>query len=166
MSLVSIQKIIGKCISFSLVVPAAKLFSREMNLAVSRALKSKKFVKITGPLRKELEYWRFLDTWEGHMTWHEEGHVSLSLASDASGSGWVEVLLNSDGQVVREVGDSWCEIMQSFAIHVRETVHFIVRSDLWGMLSGIVAWTFWSTVQCSMAVGKGSTPALILCWRP
>ena len=122
-SLVSIQKIIGKCISFSLVVPAAKLFSREMNLAVSRALlKSKKFVKITGPLRKELEYWRFLDTWEGHMTWHEEGHVSLSLASDASGSGWVEVLLNSDGQVVREVGDSWCETMQSFAIHVRETV--------------------------------------------
>lgn len=100
MSLVSIQKIIGKCVSFSLVVPAAKLFTREMNLAASRALKSNKSVKITGLLRKELEYWRFLDTWEGHMTWREEGHVSLSLASEASGSGWGEALLDSDGQVV------------------------------------------------------------------
>ena len=121
-SLVCLQKIIGKCISFSLVVPAAKLFTREMNLAVSRALKSKKFVKITGPLRKELEYWRFLDTWEGHMTWREERHASLSLASDASGLGWGGALLNSDGQVVQEVGDSWCEIMRSCPIHVKETV--------------------------------------------
>lgn len=48
--LVCLQKVIGKCISFSLVVPAAKLFTREMNLAVSKTLKSKKFVKITGPL--------------------------------------------------------------------------------------------------------------------
>ena len=100
-SLVCLQKIIGKCISFSLVVPAAKLFTREMNLAVSRSLKSKKFVKITGPLRKELEYWPFLDTWEGHMTWREEGHVLLSLASGASGLGWGGALLNGDGQVVQ-----------------------------------------------------------------
>ena len=92
-----------------------------MNLAVSRALKSKKFVKITGPLRKELEYWRFLDTWEGHMTWREERHASLSLASDASGLGWGGALLNSDGQVVQEVGDSWCETMRSCPIHVKET---------------------------------------------
>ena len=47
-SLVCLQKIIGKCISFSLVVPA------EMNLAVPRAFKSENFVKIIGPLRKEL----------------------------------------------------------------------------------------------------------------
>ena len=52
----------------------------------------------------------------------EEGHVSLSLASDASGSGWGGALLNSDGQVVQEVGDSWCETMRSSPIHVRDTV--------------------------------------------
>ena len=121
-SLVSIQKIIGKCISFSLVVPAAKLFTREMDLAVSRALKSRNLVKITGSLRKELEYWRFFDTWEGHITWREEAHVSLSLASDASDLSWGGALLNSDGQVVQEVGDSWCETMRSSPIHVRETV--------------------------------------------
>ena len=106
---------------FLLVVPAAKLFTREMNLAVSRTLKSKTFVKIAGPLRKELECWRFLDTWEGHMTWREERHVSLSLASDASGSGWGGALLNNDGRVVQEVGDSWCETMLSCPIHVKET---------------------------------------------
>ena len=59
---ICLEKIIGKCISFSLLVPAVKLFTREMNFALSRALKSKTFVKITGPLRKELENWRFLDT--------------------------------------------------------------------------------------------------------
>ena len=121
-SLVCLQKIIGKCISFSLVVPAAKLFTREMNLAVSKSLKSKKFVKITGSLRKELEYWRFLDTWEDHMTWREKSHISLSLASDASGLGWGGALLNGDGQVVQEVGDSWCETIRSSPIHVKETV--------------------------------------------
>jgi len=121
-SLVCLHKIIGKCISFNLVVPAAKLFTREMNLAVCRALKCKKCVKITGPLRKELEYWRFLDTWEGHMTWRDERHVSLSLASDASGSGWGGALLNNDGRVIQEVGDSWCETMLSCPIPVKETV--------------------------------------------
>lgn len=56
------------------------------------------------------------------MAWREEGHGSLSLASDSSGLGWGGALLNSDGQVVREVGDSWCETMLSSPIHVRETV--------------------------------------------
>lgn len=31
-------------------------------------------------------------------------------------------LLNSNGQVVQGVGDSWCETIQSCAIHVKETV--------------------------------------------
>ena len=56
------------------------------------------------------------------MTWREERHVSLSLASDASGSGWGGALLNNDGRVVQEVGDSWCETMFSCPIHVKETV--------------------------------------------
>ena len=119
---ICLQKIIGKCISFSLVVPAAKLFTREKNLALSRALKSETSVKITGPLQKELEYWRFLDTWKGHMTWREERHVSLSLASDVSGFGWGGALLNNDGRVVQKIGDLWSEPILSYAIHVTETI--------------------------------------------
>ncbi|KAK3753769.1 hypothetical protein QZH41_003888 [Actinostola sp. cb2023] len=115
------MKLIGKCISFSLVVPAAKLFTREMNIALSIALHSKKLVKIAGPLRMEIEYWRFLDTWEGHMTWREERHLVVSLASDASRFGWGGTLLDHRGHTVTEVGDSWCEPMLSRPIHVKET---------------------------------------------
>ena len=56
------------------------------------------------------------------MTWREERHVSLSLASDASGSGWVGALLNNDGRVVRETGDLWSEPVLSYPIHVTETI--------------------------------------------
>ena len=56
------------------------------------------------------------------MTWHEERLVSLSLALDASGSGWGGAVLSNDGRVVQEVGDSWCEAMLSCPIHVKETV--------------------------------------------
>ena len=55
------------------------------------------------------------------MTWREERHVSLSLASDASGSGWGGALLNNDGRVVREIGDLWSEPIPSYPIHVTET---------------------------------------------
>ena len=142
------------------------VYKRDERLAVSRALKSKKFVKITGPLRKELEYWRFLDTWEGHMTWREEGHVSLSLASDASGSGWGGTLLNSDGQAVQEVGASWCETMRSSPIHVRETVALSCALRSLGDVVRNRRVDVLVTVQCSMAVEKGSSLALTLCWRP
>ncbi|KAJ7384821.1 hypothetical protein OS493_019498 [Desmophyllum pertusum] len=56
------------------------------------------------------------------MTWREEKHVSLSLASDASGSGWGGALLNSDGHAVKEVGDLWSEPLLSCPIHVKETI--------------------------------------------
>lgn len=56
------------------------------------------------------------------MTWREEKHVSLSLALDASGSGWGEALLNSDGHAVKEVGDLWREPLLSCPIHVKETI--------------------------------------------
>ena len=35
-----LQKLVGKCVLFSLVVPAAKLFTCKMNITVSRAMKS------------------------------------------------------------------------------------------------------------------------------
>ena len=52
------------------------------------------------------------------MTWREERHVSLSLASDASGFGWGGALLNNDGPVVQEIGDLWSEPILSYPIHV------------------------------------------------
>ena len=58
----TLQKIMGKCISFSLCIPGAKLHIREMAAAVGRASKSSKPVEISGSLKEELEFWKFLDT--------------------------------------------------------------------------------------------------------
>ena len=121
-TIVCLQKLIGKCVSFSLVVPAAKLFTREMNIAMTRAMRFKQLVKIVGPLREEILYWRFLDQWNGHMTWHEERHITVSVASDASGSGWGGTLLGNNGCVMKEIRDSWREPTLPQPIHVKETI--------------------------------------------
>ena len=121
-TIVTLQKLIGKCVSFSLVVPAAKLFTREMNIAMTKAMRSRQLVPIRGPLREEILYWRFLDQWTGHMCWRQERHLTMSVASDASGSGWGGTLLGDQGCVVEEVRDSWVEPILSQPIHVKETV--------------------------------------------
>jgi hypothetical protein len=93
-----------------------------MNIGLSKALKPKNLVKIVGPLRRGIEHWRFLDAWEGHMTWSEERHVALSLASDASGFGWGAAVLDEGGHTIKEVGDLWCEPTLSCPIHIKETI--------------------------------------------
>ena len=50
-SLMDLQKLSGKCMSMSLAVPGARLYTNEINMAVSRASKSSRPILITGPLR-------------------------------------------------------------------------------------------------------------------
>ena len=54
--LVTLQKLGGKCISMALNVPGARLYTNEINLALSRAVRSSRPVKLSGPLRQELEH--------------------------------------------------------------------------------------------------------------
>ncbi|VDI23460.1 Hypothetical predicted protein [Mytilus galloprovincialis] len=61
----TLQRFAGKCISFFLAVPSARLFSREINRAISLASKNSKKINIYKELKEELEYWRFLDNWKG-----------------------------------------------------------------------------------------------------
>lgn len=42
---------------------------------------------MTGALRKEIEHWRFLDSWEGCLPWLDEKHVVVKISSDASDFG-------------------------------------------------------------------------------
>ena len=121
-TIVCLQKLVGKCVSFSLVVPAAKLFTREMCIALSNAQRTKRFVRILRPLRDEIQFWRFLDSWEGHMPWHDERNLVVSVASDASAFAWGGVLLGDGGALLQEFGDAWCEPILSQPIHVKETV--------------------------------------------
>ena len=44
-------------------MPSAQLYAREIYHAISGHFKSSRPVKVTGTSRKELEHWRFLDTW-------------------------------------------------------------------------------------------------------
>ena len=87
-SVKTLQRLVGKCVSFSLAVPAALLFTREVNLAISKGMRTNRLVKIDKNLRDEIAHWLFLETWDDPLPWKEERHLQISLSSDASGSGW------------------------------------------------------------------------------
>ena len=87
-SLKALQRFAGKCISFMLAVPAAKLYTREVNLAIGKAVKHSRPVPIEGNLKEEISHWKFLDNWEGFVPWREERHIQFNLATDASSFRW------------------------------------------------------------------------------
>ena len=120
--LVTLQRLMGKCISFMLVVPAAKLFTGEMSIAISKASKNKRPIRISGPLREEIMYWRFLDSWQGHMKWFDERHYTIHVASDSSSFRWGGVLLRDRTLAPIEVGDFWEPVMLSKSIEIKEIV--------------------------------------------
>lgn len=100
-----LQRLVGRCISFLLVVPGAKLFTREMNLAISEGLKSGCSVPLTLELKEELESWRFLDNWTGKLEWKRERHMSLELFSDSSLFKWGGIVHLPSGSV--EISGFW-----------------------------------------------------------
>ena len=73
-SVKTLQRFDGKITSFSIAVPLAQLYAREIYRAISGYSKSSRLVKITGTLRKELQHWRFLDTWRDCLPWPRESH--------------------------------------------------------------------------------------------
>ena len=60
----TLQRLAGKCVSFSRAVPAARLLTREMNAAISQGLRSQKAVFLHGALREEISHWPFLESWD------------------------------------------------------------------------------------------------------
>lgn len=80
----TLQRFAGKCVSFVLAVPGARLFSREVNRAIGMAAKNSRSVKIYHELRTEIERWRFLDNWASCSPWRNEKHLQVVLASDAT----------------------------------------------------------------------------------
>lgn len=73
--LLTLQRLAGKCCSMAIFIPGALFYIREMNRAISVSQKSKRPVPLVGSLRVEIEYWRFLDTWEGKAQWKKESHA-------------------------------------------------------------------------------------------
>lgn len=91
-SLKCLQRFTGKCISFMLAVPAAKLYTREANLAIGRAIKNSRMIQVKGKLREEIAHWEFLDSWEGFVPWRSEKHLQVVLATDASAFRWAAIV--------------------------------------------------------------------------
>ena len=55
-SLKTLQRFCGKCISMSLAVPGCKLFCREVNAAISYCIRNSKIITVTCALKEELTY--------------------------------------------------------------------------------------------------------------
>lgn len=115
----TLQRLVGKCISFALVVPGAQLYTREMNAAISRCVRSSKNeVPLEGGLRREVEYWRFLDDWQDFCPWKEERHVQFVLATDASSFKFAGVVLSGTSKF-SSFADFW-EDDDVRPIHLKE----------------------------------------------
>ena len=121
----SLQRLMGKCNSFSLAFPATKFYIREMAASISKASGGGE-VNFSPNLREEIMFWRFLDSWEKAIRWRSERHVAISLTSDSSSFRWGVVIHLPSGTV--SVGDYWEETVRNEHINVKE---------MWAVLKGL-----------------------------
>ena len=118
-SLITLQKFAGKCISFSIAVPGARLFTSECYTAMSVLLRTnRETILIHDDLEKEISFWRFMDDIPKYLPWRRESHSVLTLSSDSSGYRWGAVL--KIGQETFNCGDYWlCSDLKD-PIHIKE----------------------------------------------
>ena len=152
-SLKSLQKFVGKINSFTLVVPAARLFSRAACLAMSRASRSPRAIPVSRELKAELELWRFLDSWSGFLPWRDEKHSQLDVFSDASDSGWGGILRLPD-QPQQELHGHWDLSERDLPIVVKETLALLyVLRRVAGLISN-------ARIDCFV-----DSATLVACWK-
>lgn len=60
LDLKTLQRLSGKCTSFALAVPGARLFTNEITLAISKATCFYRPITLSGPLKGEIAAWTFL----------------------------------------------------------------------------------------------------------
>lgn len=123
-SLTQLPKFAGKTMSFTLVVPAAHLYSRATFRAISKAHATHRPVLITPDLLQELLHWRFLDTWTGFFPWRPEYHYRIRVFSDASNTGWGGILYFSSN-IPTHVHGLWRNDERSAAIVTREALALV-----------------------------------------
>ena len=72
----TLQRLVGKCVSFSLAVPAAQLFTKQMNAAIASGQRTPhRLIPIKGDLREEISHWLFLEGWDAPVTRRDERHI-------------------------------------------------------------------------------------------
>ena len=114
----TLQRLVGKCVSFSLAVPAAQLFTKQMNAAIAGGQRTPhRLIPIKGDLREEISHWLFLENWDDPVTWRDERHIRVSVATDASATGWGAILLAPHRE---EISDYWTEEQCKWGIAAKE----------------------------------------------
>ena len=90
-----------------------------MNLAISKGMRTHRLIKIDKNLRDEIAHWLFLETWDDPIPWRDERHVQISLASDASGSGWGASVILPE---TFTTSDYWTDEEKTLDIATREAL--------------------------------------------
>ena len=91
-----------------------------MNAAISKALRTSRPVKMDKALRDEISHWLFLRTWDDPLPWRDERHIRITLATDASASGWGGSVTLGDRVV--QVSDYWTDEEQGLGIATKEAL--------------------------------------------
>ena len=108
-------------LSLSLAVPGARLFTNEINMAISKASRlTSKPLSLSGALRSEIEHWLFLKDWAGFLPWRLELHRQVKLYTDASSFAWSGVLNPDEIPIV--AADYWPTNSFSSDIAVKEAL--------------------------------------------
>ena len=116
----TLQKLAGKCNSMALAVPGARLFTNEINLAISKASRSSRPINLSSSLRAEISHWLFLESWEGFLPRVSEFHSHIQLCSDASSFAWGGVL--GPGTISLSTSDYWPVSSISLDIATKEAL--------------------------------------------
>ena len=124
MSIKMLQRFAGKVTSFSLAVPAAQLYTREVYCALSLASRSSRPIKVVGDLRSEIAHWRFLDSWSEHLLWMDERHLVVNVTSDSSQYAWGGIVHNPSSPPL-ETRDTWREDVRDKPIAVKEALALV-----------------------------------------
>lgn len=118
----TLQRLSGKCISFSLAIPGTRLFLNEVYNAIGKGLRygSSKLIPISGPLREELQQWLFHESWSGCLPWRQEVHCQVKLCTDASSFAWGCVF--GPDAIAAVIRDFWPVDQRHLHINVKEAL--------------------------------------------
>lgn len=114
-----LQRFQGKCISLTLMVPAAQQYTWVVTCTISRCQRLGAPIKLEGDLLAEILHWRFLDSWPGCVPWRtKECKIVKLQASDTSQSCWGATLSLPGG--VETTGSYFSEDLGQKDIAVKE----------------------------------------------
>ena len=118
----TLQRLSGKCVSFSLAIPGTRLFLNKVYNAIGKGLRygSSKLIPISGPLREELQQWLFLESWSGCLPWRQEAHCQVKLCTDASSFAWGCVV--GPDTIAAVIRDFWPVDQHHLQINVKEAL--------------------------------------------